>query len=247
MNSSSNPVRRPTVIRPMRRESDRIRSSVQSATFDNQLTDIFGKAEAAEPTWAEGYEAGVEEGMSIGRALTSEEEAANDRRVRVLCDAIALAADRAISQQQLILEATRDSLLRAAFDLTEALIDRELRERPRSGEEALRAAISLAPEHLSCTARLNPTDLEQLTDIEGRFSHRDLTLVADHSIPVGDCVVDLPAGQIEFCLADALDRARRMLLSPETASLPERSERSEQPDQPEQPAPDERDRLSEAS
>ena len=241
MNSSSNPVRRPTVIRPLRRESDRVRSSVQSATFDNQLTDIFGKAGGDEPTWAEGYEAGVEEGMSIGRALTSEEEAAHDRRVRVLCEAMALAADHAIAEQRRIVEATRDSLIRAAFDLTEALIDRDLRDRPRSGEEALRAAMSLAPEHLSCTARLNPNDLEQLTNIEGSFSHRDLTLVADHSIPAGDCVVDLPAGQIEFRLVDALDRARRVLLSPETTSLPER------PEQVAQLAHDQCDRRSEAS
>lgn len=226
MSSSSSPIRRSTVIRPLRRESDRvIRSSVHPATFDNQLKNPLSPAESeAEPTWADGYEAGIEEGMSIGRALTTEEEAAHDRRVTSLCQAIEQAAERAIAEQQGIADRARESLIDTAFALSETLIERELRNNPRSGEEALRKALSLAPEHLSCVARLNPTDLEQIGSVEGRFTQRDLSLVADHSVEIGDCVIDLPAGQIELRLTDALAHAREVLSSSEATTLPDRTE-----------------------
>ena len=215
MSSSSNLQMR-TSVRPLRQESDRLqRPALAAAVFDEQL---FSRSEAESeaqlaPTWGEGYESGIEEGMALGRALTAAEEAAQDRRVDDLCRAIQLAADRVVAEQQRLATQARDALLAAAFQLAETIIGREIAEQPRSAQDALRTALSLAPEHVSCTARLNPDDLSALQQrADPVTGHRDVTLVADHTVAMGDCVIDLPAGQIALRLHEAIDRARQVVL-----------------------------------
>lgn len=213
MSSSSDLRRRSTIVRPMRRESDWVQPGVARARFDEQIHDRSRDVADEEPvlTFADGYNTGLEEGMALGRALAAAEHAAEERRLSSLVSAIDSAAAQASDAVLRSSAEASDSLVHAAFELAEAIIRRELRDRPRSGEEALRQALTLAPQHVTCVARLNPADAESLGEIQSRLAHRDVTVVADATVAIGDCVVDLPAGRIEARIDDAVDRARAAL------------------------------------
>lgn len=183
--------------------------------FDDELRDGGFLADAAahadRAAWSAGYETGVEEGIACGRALSAVEQAAADRRAQGLLERVAAAADRVVDEQKAQAAAASKALLRAAFEIAEAIVGREVSEHPRSGEEALLGALRLAPDHMPCSARLNPADVEQLGDISERFVERDITIVADANVAVGDCVVTLPTGRIEHRIEDAVDRVRSVL------------------------------------
>lgn len=191
--------------------------------FDDELRDggLLADAETAATAaaWSAGYQAGLDEGMATGRALSAVEQAAADRRAHSLADEIFAAAEHVASEYRAQALAASDALLAAAFDIAEAIVGREVREHPRSGEDALADALALAPEHLPCVARLHPRDVEDLGDVSQRWSERDLTVVADASVAVGDCVISLPTGRIENRIADAVARAREVVLGPAEASL----------------------------
>lgn len=184
--------------------------------FDDELRDGGFLADAAahadRAAWSAGYEAGMEEGIACGRALSAVEQAAADRRAQGLLERVAAAADRVVDEQKGQAAAAANALLRAAFEIAKAIVGREVSEHPRSGEEALLAVLRLAPEHMPCIARLNPADVEQLGDISERFVGRDITIVADATVAAGDCVVTLPTGRIEHRIDDAVARVRRVVL-----------------------------------
>ena len=92
MNSSSDLERRRGVPDPTRRMSGRpLRGSVSVARFDEQFVDPSkdrrGMA-TPELAFTAGYEVGLEQGMSIGRASTVAEHAASDRRMALVGEAI---------------------------------------------------------------------------------------------------------------------------------------------------------------
>ena len=215
MNSSSDLERRRGVPDPTRRMSGRpLRGSVSVARFDEQFVDPSkdrrGMA-TPELAFTAGYEVGLEQGMSIGRASTVAEHAASDRRMALVGEALRGAADVAIADVRREFSNATDVLIHAAFDIALAIVGRDLREHPRTGEEALRSALALVPPRIACTARLHPSDLDDLGTLELARLHQDLSIVADYSVESGDCVIDLPSAQIENRLADAIARVRAVM------------------------------------
>ena len=215
MNSSSDLDRRGAEPDHARRGSKRpFRGSVSVARFDEQFADPSkdrrGMA-TPEQAWTAGYEVGLEQGMSIGRASTVAEHAASDRRMALVGDALRCAADGALADVRREFTEATEVLIRAAFDIALAIVGRDLHDRPRTGEEALRAALALVPPRVACTARLHPSDLDDLGTLDTSRLHPDLSIVADYSVESGDCVIDLPSAQIENRLADAIARVRAVL------------------------------------
>ena len=164
-----------------------------------------------EQAWTAGYEVGLEQGVSIGRASTVAEHAASDRRMALVGDALRDAADDAIADVRREFTDATEALIHAAFDIALAIVGRDLRDHPRTGEEALRAALALAPPRIPCTARLHPSDLDDLGQLDPARLHQDLSIVPDYSVESGDCVIDLPSAQIENRLADAIARVRAVM------------------------------------
>ena len=164
-----------------------------------------------EQAWTAGYEVGLEQGMAIGRASTVAEHAASDRRTELVGEAMQGAADAAIADIRREFSDATEVLIRAAFDIALAIVGRDLRDHPRTGEEALRAALALVPSRSACTARLHPSDLDDLGPIDLVGLHQDLSVVADYSVESGDCVIDLASAQIENRLADAIARVRAVM------------------------------------
>lgn len=164
-----------------------------------------------EQAWTAGYEVGLEQGMSMGRASTVAEHAASDRRMALVGEALRCAADGAIADVQRELSDATEVLIHAAFDIALAIVGRDLSDHPRTGEDALRSALALVPPRVACTARLHPSDLDDLGTLDLASLHQDLSIVADYSVESGDCVIDLPSAQIENRLADAIARVRAVM------------------------------------
>lgn len=210
MNSSSDLDRRAGVSDHARRTTMRpLRGSVSVARFDEQFAapakDRRGTV-TPEQAWTAGYEVGLEQGMSIERAGTVAEHAASDRRMALVGEALRTAANGAIADVRREFSDATDVLIHAALDIALAIVGRSLRDHPRTGEDALRAALALVPPRVACTARLHPSDLDDLGTLDLDRFHQDLSIVADYSVESGDCIIDLPSAQIEYRLADAVAR-----------------------------------------
>jgi flagellar assembly protein FliH len=205
MNSSSDLARRR--VRPLR-------GGAAVARFDEQFADPTkdrrGHA-TPEQAWTAGYEVGMEQGISVGRAAMVAEDAASDRRMATVSHALRGATQAAVANVQHEFALATEALLRASFDLALAIVNRDLRENPRTGEEALRSALGLVPPRVACVARLHPSDVDDLGSLDPALLHPDLSIVADYSVESGDCVVDLPSAQIENRLTEAIARVRAVL------------------------------------
>ncbi len=164
-----------------------------------------------EQAWTGGYEVGLEQGIAVGRASTVAEHAASDRRMAMVGEALLRAAEGAIADVRREFSDATEALIRAACDIALAIVGRDLRENPRTGEETLRAALALVPPRVACTARLHPSDIDDLGTLDLARLHQDLSIVADYSVESGDCVIDLPSAQIENRLADAIARVRAVM------------------------------------
>ena len=200
--------------RPRRTSMRPLRGGVSVARFDEQFADPSkdrrGMA-TPEQAWTAGYEVGLEQGMSMGRASTVAEHAASDRRMALVGEALRCAADGAIADVRREFSDATEVLIHAAFDIALAIVGRDLSDHPRTGEEALRSALALVPPRVACTARLHPSDLDDLGTLDLASLHQDLSIVADYSVESGDCVIDLPSAQIENRLADAIARVRAVM------------------------------------
>jgi flagellar assembly protein FliH len=156
---------------------------------------------------AEGYEAG----LAAGRAEADDWHFAEATRLRAAAETLEAAA-RAL-QDRVILDAGRmaDSAARAAFDLAEAVVGRELEHTACPGADALARGLANVVAPAEVVARLNPDDVAALAKVEPP-SGIQVEIVADPAVTRGDCVVDLPVGWVDATIAGAFARARAALL-----------------------------------
>lgn len=208
-------------------------ASVAVARFDEQFpvsgADRRGRA-TPEQAWTTGYDVGFEQGMACGRAATEADAAAADRRATLVASAVAGAAENAAFDLEAQCHRATETVLATAFEVAYAIIGRDLRERPRTGEEALRTALELVANHEPCIAHLHPSDLELLggksadaiADLVG--GRADFRIVADPSVDSGDCVIETDSARIEHRLSDALARVRQTLDGSDLAAPAETTE-----------------------
>jgi flagellar assembly protein FliH len=209
------------LLRPQRKVAP---PRVDVARFDEQFpapgADRRGTV-TPEQAWTAGYEVGMEQGMAMGRAATEADSAAADRRAAIVANAFALAADRVASDLQNQFALATNSVLATAFEVAFAIIDRDLRDRPRTGEEALRAALAVVPTHEPCMARLHPSDAALLNgsdEVAALVAGRtEVTIVSDPSVASGDCMIDMTSARVEHRLDEALARVRTALRADDLA------------------------------
>lgn len=236
MSSSSDTVTVPTLTMPIltrptltmatvRPQRHVVTPPVSVARFDEQFpapgSDRRGTV-TPEQAWTAGYEVGMEQGMACGRAATEAETAAADRRAAIVANAMARAVERVVAELQTQFTQANDHVLATAYEVAFAILGRDLRDRPRTGEEALRAALVLVPPYEPCVARLHPSDALLLDGSDvlhalaaGRV---ELTVVGDPTVASGDCVIDMESARVEHRLDDALARARDALRADDLAA-----------------------------
>jgi flagellar assembly protein FliH len=183
-------------------------------------------AEVREAARAEGYAVGWAQG---GRAATEQLQAAArdaDEARQAAADAQTLAVRAAVRavdaaahslEQRAVTPAGDfcDAVLRAAFELTETLLGRELVIATEPGLDAVRRALDLLPAGRPVTMRLHPADASVVRQVVAEMPPgelgRDVLVVADPSVEPAGCVAECDAMRVDAQLSTALERVRKVI------------------------------------
>jgi flagellar assembly protein FliH len=218
-------------------ESDRIESVVLGVELGRRATQAVGgrqkdrwrdqatasaTAGVRDSARSEGYAQGYAEGRRAAAAEAAKAETARAAAQAELDQARtaqfhrSLAAlDTAVTslEAQAGREAARaeHALAEAAFPLVETMLGRELELATTPGADAVRRALALAPSGRPVTVRLNPADAAAVAELPGWPGDREMTVVADSGVGVGDALAECDAVRIDARLATALARVREVL------------------------------------
>ncbi|MFD1371451.1 FliH/SctL family protein [Actinoplanes sichuanensis] len=172
--------------------------------------------------YAEGWAQGKRDAAAANEAAAARavlaEEAYEQRRATALASAVN-ALGRAVTglEDQLMPTFTelQEVVLATAWELAEAIIGRHLQDDPQRGADALRRAMTAAPEHGDVVVSMHPDDFRNLVgessgeDFE--FSGRRITLRPDPRLQPGDAVAETGTATVDATLAAAVARAREAL------------------------------------
>ena len=188
---------------------------------DNEAVER-AKQQARTTGYAEGWAQGKRDAAAAAEAAAARavaaEEAYEQRRTTALASAVN-ALGRAVTglEDQLMPTFTelQEVVLATAWDLAEAIIGRNLRDDPERGADALRRAMTAAPEHGDVTVSLHPDDYRSLVG-EGSgqdfdFEGRRITLRPDPGLQPGDAVAETGTATVDATIAAAVSRAREAL------------------------------------
>lgn len=160
-----------------------------------------------EEAYRAGYQAALEE--AAGRQQAQQGEAA--ARLTRAADALLTAAAELQAQREKAVTVAEDDMSALAFEVAEAVLQRELELSADPGREAVARALRLVPPQVEVTVRLHPDDAAAVdgtvTDDEGRL----VSFVADPEIEPGGCVAEAGACRVDAQVATALARVRRVL------------------------------------
>jgi flagellar assembly protein FliH len=163
---------------------------------------------------AEGRAAGYAAGQESARlALQSaREDLLADYEARLA--AVVRSSEAAVADALSGVEAVADAAARvtagAAFAVAEAIVGRELVLATEPGRDAVARALALAPERVELTLHLHPDDAAALAT-DQLPAGRSITVVADPSVDVGDCVADAGWARVDARISTALERVRAVL------------------------------------
>jgi len=162
-------------------------------------------ASARREGWDDGYRAGLE--AAKGAAEVEHAEALRRAGEAIAAAVAAVAAGRAESVAVVQRDATE-----LAFELTGALLDRELATAASPGLDAVRRALALTSPGLDLSVRLHPDQLVSREELAPLAPDCRLVVVADPDIELGGCVIDAGPCRIDAQMSAALDRVRAVLL-----------------------------------
>jgi len=107
-----------------------------------------------------------------------------------------------------------ERLLKAAFQLAEAVVGAELRARPERAVEVARAFLTEMPAG-PATVKVNPADEALISEAAAKLnSHYGVSVVADPSVGPGGCIVTSGARTADARIEAALARAREVFCAP---------------------------------
>lgn len=177
-----------------------------------------GGSHSREEAYRNGYEAGRL------NALAEQASRQNEAVVRLLRAADALkaaVAELALAREKAVTVA-EDEIGSLAFEIAEAILQRELELSASPGREAVARALRLVPPQVEVTVRLHPDDVDVVVaelaaeggivdgvgvDDEGRR----ISFVPDEAIQPGGCVAEAGACRVDAQLSTALSRVKRSL------------------------------------
>jgi flagellar assembly protein FliH len=181
------------------------------------------RAQARATGYAEGWGEGQRAALLAAQAVAVQQAAS----ARVADLARAAAFERAMGavtgavramDARVVLDvaALEDHVLRAAWQIAEELLGRELAAAAEPGRDALRRAMSLVPADAAVTVLLNRDDYEALTGAttaEHEYVHegRRVLLRPEAGLASGDAIAECAATTVDARLATAVDRVRKAL------------------------------------
>ncbi len=191
-----------------------------------QAADVIAAARAQaeliqEGARREGYQAGLEQGLTEGQQRGAEEalaaaQAAFDKDLAHLADNLA-AVVREFSDQRLDrLHAAEHDLLNFAIDIAGSVTKVIGEANPDAARENLRSALQLVMAKSDATVRVHPADLSTLRQFAAQLADENLTLphltfVEDEAVSRGGVLVVTEAGRIDATLEAQMDQITRAL------------------------------------
>ncbi len=177
-------------------------------------------AEGREAGYADGYAEGMSQArrdaQTAARAAAAAASVALRAQKTALDGAVAALTD-AIQQLEAMAAAeflpVEREIVEAAYRLAEALIGRELAVAVSPVRDAVVRAFRLAPEGEAVVLRLSPSEADAVTDVVALAGGRRVTVVPDHSVAPGGCVMDAGSARIDARLEASLARVREVLNS----------------------------------
>lgn len=173
------------------------------------------RAEGYAVGWAQGRRAAEEAAQRealLAEAERAEYAARAATELTCALRALSVAAQALEARAVAPAEALSAEIVAGAFELAQALLDRELTLATDPGLDAIRRALALAPENRPVTARLHPDDASVArSGLAAADLGRDVLIVADPTIERGGAVVDCDATRVDAQLGPALDRVREVL------------------------------------
>lgn len=216
--------------RPARISSD-LRTSPFVGRFgvDPRLVDPTLEAvvaDAEERARAVGWERGRQEGMEavrreiVEQALAQDQaraeqlqaqEQRRDQELARVVDALRLSTADLDAREAPVFEDIERSVATMAVQVAEVLVGRHLELGKWSALEAVQRALALAPRQSAAIVRLHPDSTLELPDVSGAVPGGAVTIVADPSIEIGGCIVEVGNRTIDAQLGPALQRLREVL------------------------------------
>jgi flagellar assembly protein FliH len=217
-------------VRPARMDAE-LRGSpfapvhvVDARLTDPHLEGVVDRArqQAVEHGRVEGHRAGYVAGMAVAAAeaqLVAEQavqaaaahEAQRDARLGDALAVLATAAEAFRTREAVSLAEIEHVVTDLAVRIARAVLDREHLLSDNPGREAVRRALSLAPEDCPATVRLHPDDAAGLGELDALGAGRHLVVVADPSIEPGGCVVHAAGRSVDAQIGPALSRVAAAL------------------------------------
>jgi flagellar assembly protein FliH len=172
--------------------------------------------------YAAGWAQGQREAAMVAEAAAERahvaEQAHEQRRAAALASAVN-ALGRAVTELETQLMPTftelQEVLIAHAFELAEAIVGRSLEDPQGRGVDALRRAMSAAPDAGDLTVNLHPDDYNTLVgsagDTDFEYEGRRVRLRPDGSLRPGDATAETGMATVDATVAAAVARAREAL------------------------------------
>jgi flagellar assembly protein FliH len=177
--------------------------------------DLVIAPELIEAAQREGFQAGYDAGWQAGyedsmREIRQRNEDLTTRLQQVIRQ-LGEASEALHAREGTARVEIEDQVVASAFEIAQVLVGHELTHTESLGRAALARALQYAPADGHVVARLHPDDIVTLENPEQLVPGRQLTVVPDASLALGDCIVEVAACRIDARLAGAVQRVREVL------------------------------------
>ncbi len=188
--------------------------ALRAAAWDQGFAD--GRSNGIDDGYAAGYQTGRAEGHQAGyrdgqSTAAADAVAAIESRLGSALAALDQAAADLAAHDRMVLAQMEQAVVDLALVVAEAVLEREIATAADPGREALQRALTLAPDHQTYLARLNPADIEAMGEYSDLAPGRVVELAADPLVNRGGCVVEAGAARVDARIETALDRVREVL------------------------------------
>jgi flagellar assembly protein FliH len=151
----------------------------------------------------EGYRAALDE-------VAAAEATGRAAQMRRMADALVQTA-RAVTEARVeAVQVAATEAVELAFQLTEAIVQRELEVGP-GVVDAVRRAVALAPEDQDLEVRVNPDDPIDPAELESIVPGALIKVLLDQRVERGGCIVTAGPCRIDAQIGPALERARDVI------------------------------------
>lgn len=191
----------------------------------SNMCDVLPELSSPQERYDHGFQRGYTAGYAEGARQAQAEKAADLATqkaawAQTMSKASALVSQLATATEEYLtrfgprdLELT-EALVRAAFELAEAVVGSELRTRPELPLEIARKILAELPAG-PATVRVNPSDQALLDEAAAGLgkSRAEVAIVADPAVGPGGCIVTSAAKTVDARVEQALVRAREAFCS----------------------------------